>query len=65
MDARLGVRTILCMIGHARSWEREGAQLMVVIMTLSGEQPVEVRLAGSSDSSSANGVNGLLFHVTR
>ncbi len=64
VDARCGVRTIQCVIGCERSWEREGTWLLAAIVTLSGEQLVEVWSAGSSGSSSANGANGLLLCVT-
>ncbi len=37
MDARCGARTTSRIIGHARSWECEGAHLLAVIMTLLGE----------------------------
>ncbi len=64
MDARCGARTIPRMIGCARSWEREGAWLLVVVVTSLGEQWVEVWLVGSPVFLLAYGVNGLLLHVT-
>ncbi len=65
MDTRPGARTILCMIGCARSWEPEGAQLLAVIVTLLGEQLIEVWSVGLLGSSPANDAKGLLLCVTR
>jgi hypothetical protein len=65
VDAGHSARTTLQVIGHAGRWECAGAWLLAMIVTLLGEQLVEVWLVGLLGSLLANGAKGLLLHVTR
>ncbi len=64
MGAGCDASTIPCVVGPGGSWVQTGDWLMVVIVTSSEEQSVGAWSAGSLGSSSANGANGLLLHVT-
>jgi hypothetical protein len=64
MGAIRHASTILHVLDPGWSCVRAGAWLFVVLLTSVEEQSVGAWLVGSAGSSSANGANGLLLHVT-
>ena len=60
MGASCDASTFLCVVGSVHA----GIGLLIMFVTLSEEQSMGAWLVGLLGSSSANGANGLLLHVT-